>query len=197
MKDEGKPPKSANAIRAQLESIKQTANVVRKKGPVNEDTRTESRVIVASFFNHQLGRKFQSELSRRGLFSGSSFRNRKLEISVDYSDVKIASMASEEFRAQFPDHRHTGDSSRFDCLIFGGLIGMAIAMVFATGADDKAGAASFAITITGICAAIGHLLDRSMMSAIQKRKLGLWEFLVAVGILAMIVIATQGLPRLF
>ena len=197
MKDQGKPPKSANAIRAQLKSIKQTANVVRQKGPVDEETQTGRQVTVASFFDHKLGRRFQKELSSSGLFSDSAVRGRKLEITVDYSDVKVASQASEKFRAQFPDRQHVKHSARYDCLIFGSLIGLVVGMVFGFGTKDEIGAIAFAITVTGIFAAIGHLLDRAKMSAIQNHKLGLWEFLVFVALIGMFVIATQGFAILF
>jgi len=197
MNDQGKPPKSADAIRSQLESIRRTAGVVRQQGPINEQNQDSREIVVASFYDHHLGRKFQNELRSRGLFSSASIENRKLVISVDYPDAKIAGEVSTKFRALNPDRRHAVDSSRYDWMIFGGLIGLAIGIVFAIDADNRAYAVAFVLAVTGICSAAGHLVDRTNLAEAKKRRLGLWEFLVFVGILGMVVIATQALPLLF
>ena len=196
MNDRGKPPKSAEEIQSQLDSIRQTANVACQKGPINEHNQDGRQIVVASFFDRELGRKFQSELSRRGLFSNSTIENRKMVISVDFPDAKVAGQVSKKFRAQFPDCRRPGDASRYDLMIFGSLIGLVTGMTFAIGADYNADTIAFVIATFGIGTATGHLADRVFVTS-PRNRFGLWEFLVAVGILGMAVIAMHQLPLLF
>ena len=100
MSNQGKPPKTSNAIRSKLASISKTAEVVRHSGPINAKNQLDRQIIVASFFDHQLGRKFQRELTRCGHFSKSLISERKLVITVDSQDSQSASALSEKFRAQ-------------------------------------------------------------------------------------------------
>jgi len=193
MEHQGKPPKSRESIRSALQSISDTAEAVQHAGPNHERTQAERKIVVASFFNHQLGREFQKELSRRELFSSSVVRDRKLVISVDYDDAQLASSLSEQFRSQHPDRRNPLDSSRYDCLFFGVAVGLAIAMLFIVGAKNQTAGIAFGLAVVGFFAAIGNFLDRAMNI---RTGFSLWDLFLVVAIIGMAVGAAQGLPLL-
>ena len=193
MKHKGKPPKSSGQIRTKLESISETAGVVRPSGPANDGAQGSRQFVVASFFDHQLGRQFQRELTRSELFSESVVSARKLVISVDYADVQIASAISEKFRNKYPDRQDQLASNRYDYMIFGIVVGVSISMIFIAGAKDPMANAAFCLASSGFFGASGHLVDRV---ANPKTALGLWDLFVLVAIIGTAISAFNGLPAL-
>ena len=193
MTEQGKPPKSADEIRSRLKTICETANVVHEKGVIDSRTQAERQVVVASFYDHQLARDLQTELHRNGLFSESVTSGEKLVVTVDFPDVEVASKLSVDFRHQHPDRRPSRRAARFDFLIFGIAMGLVVGLVFATGASNRNAAIGFVSSMFGLGAAAGNLLDRNRNSRIRNGKFafGLWEFLVAVGILGIGIFAIQ------
>ena len=189
MNDGGKPPKTGSQLRSKLESISKTAQVVRHSGAISEQT--DRQVIVASFFDHQLGKKFQSELIRREFNAKSMVKERKFVVTVEYVDVQDASAISEEFRNNNPDRRIAPEAARYDYLILGTAIGLASAMMFIVGARDQTEAIAFGIAATGFFTASGHFLDRLFG---VRAKLGVWDFLVLIAVFGMALSAIQGIP---
>ena len=192
---ERNPPKSAEEIKSKLQSISKTADNENLKGPYNEETNADRQICVASFFDHKLGREFQALLTRHRLFSYAKVQNRKLAISVDFPDSKLASSLSKEFRSQHPDRRSVNDAARYDFMIFGGITAVTISIMFLK-ASDVWDLITFSIAMTGLGISAGHLLDRLRTSFGQRGRaaFGLWEFLVIVSILAMMIVTIRVFP---
>ena len=191
MTDQGKPPKSAEEIRSRLESISETANAVHEKGVIDSRTQAERQIVVALFYDHQLSRKFQTELQRNGLFSESAVSGGKLVITVNFPDVKQASKISVDFRREHPDRRPSRRGARFDFLLLGIVLGLVVGIIFATGASNIDAAIGFGSSMVGLGAAVGNLLDRIRNSRNRNGKFafGLWEFLVAMVTFGIFVFA--------
>lgn len=198
MVDHGKPPKSSNSIRSQLEKIHATANVVRHRGPMTEEKIRRRQVVVASFFDHRIGKMFREELKQKGLFPESVVKERKMVVSVDNTDVKIASRIAKTFREKYPDKRPVNDASRFDGLLFGSVIGFKVGVVFVVGSANDANAREFALAMFGCGMAAGHLVDRSRSATARGEKMlfGVWELLIVVALLAISIVAIRDFAAL-
>ena len=199
MSDQGKAPKSKEAIRSRLEKISQTANVKRESGPNREGAGADGQVVIGSFYDRSLGKKLQAELSSRGLFSESITRARKFVVLVDHSDVKEAGEIYQVFREQHPDPRPVHAHRRYDFLIFGAVIGFTFA-VLGFFAKDCAVGIEFLLLPVALGATGGHLLDQLggllTPSKTHWAAFSIWTFSLVVAILAMTFCLMQLLPAL-
>lgn len=197
MKDEGKAPKTSQAIRSRLGNISESANVKREQGPYVDSNGTDRQVVVASFFNRRLGQQFQSVLSRNGIFSESVSNNQQLTITVDYEDVQAATLLTQKFLSENPDARPKHMGARFDWLIFGGMLGFVVGLIFGVASQDAVASAQFIVALTTGCAAAGYLLDSLVrFNRNQTIIFGLWVLMLLVFSVAMAVVAIQALPAL-
>ena len=184
----GKPPKTTSQIRSKLESIRNSTGTTQQAGPLNDQTREGQQIVLASFVNHRLGKQLKKELTQCKLFPETYVRQRKLFITVDHSDAETAILISKRFRERHPDRRDPRESARYDYLIFGTLIGFAIAVAFTAGSGNTVDGLSFGLATVGIFGAAGHLLGRVRA---RKTHFDLWGMLVLVAIIGMLICSSH------
>jgi len=193
MNSNGKPPKTTSQIRSKLESIRSSTGAAQQIGPLNDQTNGSQQIVLASFFNHELGKQLQKELTQKKLFPETYVRWRKLFITVDRSDLATAILISGTFRKRHPDRRNSRESARYDYLIFGMLIGFAFAVVFVTGSRNLANGISFVLATVGIFGAAGHLIGRARN---RNTHFDLWNMLILVAIIGMLISLIRILPAI-
>lgn len=90
-------------------------------------------VVVASFHDPVVGRKFQERLLREGLMSEFEWAQGRLQVLVDAAERAPAAALLDEVLAEFPDRRRTLRARIFDYAFFFAAIGATISSVGVVG----------------------------------------------------------------
>ena len=100
---EGKPPKSADAIRSKLELLKNSSSSEQlEKGPAGEGFKANDQLSIGSYYNPSLARELQRRLRDAGIYSDSKTHRRQTLITVDHSDSQKGVAIAEDLRRRFP-----------------------------------------------------------------------------------------------
>lgn len=196
---EGKPPKTAESIRASLQSIHHTAEVDSRAGPYIDGLSSDYPIAVATFYDPVLARSVQQLLSQSGIFSNVVRRGTGASVFVDNEDHVRAAQLLSKYSERFPNRIPKKESRRFDLLIFGVAIGFALGGVIVSGVSNLPEAAAILLTFTGIGATTGHLLDRLRMSYLRtgRFRVGVLELLLLMSIIGLAIMAERFIRSIF
>lgn len=115
-------PKSAERIRAALESVHEHRGAAPQPGPLKSGLRPEDMVVVESFRDPANGRKFQQRLLQAGIMSNGERRQGRLEVLVDVDDLRRAAAVLAEHAKAYPDRERSDARRIFDfALLFSAL----------------------------------------------------------------------------
>ena len=191
------PPKSESQIRSSLDSIHKTAEVDVQTGPLSQGVGSDYPITIGSFFDPELARDFQQELSQAGIFSKLIVARPETRVVVDDEDRHRANELFQQHRQQHPNHRPRGFVRRFDFLIFGIVIALTVSFILVAENWDHPLALTIPLTFCVIGASLGHVLDQVRFRRRQtgRIRIGIRDFLVLATIPAMITLASKLIPQ--
>jgi hypothetical protein len=186
----GKPPKTAERIRATLETVRRAEGPGTSSGPLQGGLRAEDRLEIAAFFDADVARRFQQRLLEGGIMSSIVARRKETRVSVDYADRQRAGDLLEVHRRECPDVRPSGHRRDYDFALFGGALGATLGLIGLYGEVD---AWQDALTLGGFTllgALVGNLIDwlRIMYRRSGRLQFGVREFLIVVVLPALAVV---------
>lgn len=193
LEDQGKRPKSADSIRASLQSIQASQKDDTSAGPLAKGLEPMDQLVVQSFKNYDVGRQFQQRLMDNGVMTTGKRHRGEYQVMVDYEDRDAASAILREHMKSNPDVLPIGYNCRYDFLIFGLIIGLTLGVLLVldvyNASEDMLIAVSFAI-----CGAVcGHLVDRVILQVRRTNQLqiGMREFLLTATLPALIIAVSR------
>lgn len=124
------PPKSSDAIREKLAAIHAQAPSVAPSGPLAGGLPPEDRLIIASFHDREVRRRFQELLVSHGIGSAWRRRQGRDEVLVDAGDRAAAARLREEHARADPDRIEARGRRVIDFALLGAVLGATISTAF-------------------------------------------------------------------
>lgn len=179
------PPKSAERIRAALESVRREEPP--QIGPHEGGLAPEEPLLVASFRDHQCCRRYQEALLRAGIMSQAKVHRTGAEILVDYSDRDKAADVLEKHLAEFPDLPRADYRRDFDFAIFGTVLGGTFGVILMAAEFRDVQSLAILLIFTLFGAITGNFLDRprNRYRRTGQIQFGLGDVLVLTAIVAL------------
>jgi hypothetical protein len=181
------PPKSAERIRAALESVQENVGKENEPGPYRDGLTPEARLVIASFHDPEGCRRFQQALLQAGIMSQANIQRTVSEVIVDYSDHDRASELLIRHLEAFPDRPPRTFRRDFDCTIFGIVIGGAFGLIYLAGELREPKDLVVALIFTLLGAITGGLLDRprNRYRRTGQLQFGLGDVMVLMAVIAL------------
>ncbi|MCL6502315.1 MAG: hypothetical protein K6T86_06480 [Pirellulales bacterium] len=184
---EGKPPRSREEIRAYLDSL-HSAQPELPPGAMQHGLPEDVPLVVATFYNRDVARRFQDRLLREGIHSTLGGTPGQWQVAVDAADRPQAAELLALHLQHDPDHVPRGPIRSFDYTLFGACIAATLA-VCALGGDLRRLRSYLVVAVVGICGAlVGSFIDRARTSL---RRTGRMQFtlLDALATIALVALA--------
>lgn len=124
------PPKSVEKIRSALQSIQRQSPSAAATGPLAEGLKPEDRLVIASFHDAEVRKRFQDLLLARGIGSSWRRRDRQDQVLVDMSDREQAARLLDEHLTAWPDRPQARGRRVIDFILLGAVLGATISVVF-------------------------------------------------------------------
>ena len=196
---QGKQPKSQEEMRSKLLSMRTSTSQEHTPGPHINGIDEEFPILIASFYDPVLARKFQHELGNLDIYTETKNRSRQVLVYADAADATQANLALAKFQERHTDQRPIRNAARWDALIFGSIIGFTLAVVMSIGARQSPYVFAFVIAVTILGMIIGHLIDRTRVHVHRygSAKTGVWELICLCSIPAIIYWIGALFPGLF
>ena len=193
---DGKPPKSADAIRAKLELLKASSDQRLKQMPaIGEGFQSEHPLLIGTFHDRSLAIQLQRRLREDDIYSDLKKHRRQTMVTIDYSDSEKAVPIAEDFRRTYPDSVPLNSNRRIDGLFFGSAIGLTaggcLAATFMT-----AEGIGLSLTFLAIGGLLGHSIDRKRTRKMAEGTFSMWDFLVFVAAIGLTIVMVQLTRRL-
>lgn len=181
------PPKSADRIRSRLDSVQRDVGKKHTPGPLRDGLAPDARVVIASFFTAEAGRRYQQVLLQAGIMSQGTFHRRGAEISVDNSDCERAAELLKQHQLQFPDRPSRDYRRDFDFTIFGTVMGATFGAILLVGEFHGPREVTALVIFTLFGALTGSFLDRprNRYRRTGQLQFGIGDMLVLTAIIAL------------
>lgn len=123
------PPKSADKLRSALEAIRgQAPNAV--PGPLKEGLKDDDRLVIASFYDPDVRRRYQELLMAHNIGSTHERRDGKDRVLIDAGDREQAAKLRDEHLLAHPDRMQARGRRVIDFSLLGGVLGATISAIF-------------------------------------------------------------------
>jgi hypothetical protein len=123
-RQQGKPPKSASAIRAALDAVRHGNGPPPAAGPQTGGMQPDDRLTIASFYDREVALRFLERLVAAGVMSATLRRGfRQDQVLVDCGDRQRAAEALAEHLARTPDRMISRYRRSIDFLLLGAVLG--------------------------------------------------------------------------
>lgn len=123
-------PKSAERIRSALASIHEQAPSAATVGPLSGGLKPDDSLVIASFHDRDVRRRFQELLMANGIASSLERRDGRDQVLVDAADRKQAASLLDEHLLAYPDRVEARGRRIVDFILFGASIGATVSVCF-------------------------------------------------------------------
>ncbi len=199
---QGKPPKSADSIRAALEAVRQSTCPAPQAGPHQAGLASDAPLVIASFYDPEVARGFVDLLVAAGILSATLRRGfRQDQVLVDSGDRRKAAELLAAYLVGKPYRMVTRFRRSIDFMLLGaamggvsGAIGIASRSVTSsTLLNFRAAVAVVGFTIYGgiIGFLLGQFDDRSRRTG--RLQFSIREMLLIVTLFALIFMSWNAL----
>jgi hypothetical protein len=189
-------PKSAERIRASLESVHAQAGPAHAAGPAAGGMQPLDRLDIAAFYDTDVAAAFQKCLLEEGIVSSSESSRGQVRVAVDLADRRRATELLEAHLRDMPDRPPRGPRRSIDYALFGGLFGATAGTLLMVA--DFRGLRDL-VTLGVFCifgGLAGHSLDRvrDRYRKSGRVQIGLGDLLMLIALPALAVFLWQMVP---
>lgn len=124
------PPKSDEAIRLKLAAIHQQAPSAAPSGPLSAGLEPDDRLVIASFYDREVRKRFQDRLVSQSIGSTYHRRDGRDQVLVDAGDRETAARLRDEHALVDPDRIQARGRRVIDFVLLGAVLGATISTAF-------------------------------------------------------------------
>jgi hypothetical protein len=164
------PPKSADKLRSALESIHAQVPSAAAPGPLIDGLKPEDRLVIASFYDRDVRKRYQELLIAHSIGSSFERRDGRDQVVVDASDREQAARLRDEHLLAYPDRVQARGRRVIDFVLLGGVLGATVSAAFVAERSFARSQARWGMIVLSVSAfALYGAIVGGLLAALKER----------------------------